>query len=120
MTTGVSPLHLLPWPTGSCASSRAGRPAAPAMHRTRTKRGAMSKTTMLVAGLIVGIAVAAPPAHAAASLTIDPTGSQRVAVGQQNVTFTIALTNANSGADSSLTVCNAGDGAACTGSNGIT
>jgi len=87
-------------------------------------RGTMRPGTgrPLVAALtVLAFLIFAPAAaHAAASMTAVPSFPATVTVGDSNLPASVTLSNQNTELDGALTLCNAGEGGACTGSEGIT
>ena len=70
--------------------------------------------------LVVCLLLAAPNAHAAATLSVSPSFPSPVRVGEVNRPASISLTNANTDPDVALTVCNVGDVGPCLGNEGVT
>lgn len=72
-------------------------------------------------GVIVAALAALAPAnaYATAGLGVTPSLPATVTVGATGLAGQVIVTNTNSGADVSSTVCNFGDSGACTGSQGI-
>ena len=69
---------------------------------------------------LLGALLAPAAAQAAPGMTVAQTIPSPVTVGSTNVPGSIVVTNNNTGADGSLTLCNSTDAAPCPPSNGIT
>jgi Ca2+-binding RTX toxin-like protein len=70
--------------------------------------------------LVASLAIGASSAHAAAGLSVAISMPSPTTVGTNNLSGTLTMTNQNTPDDVAMTICNAGDGGTCAGSQGIT
>ena len=84
--------------------------------RSGRRTTARSAALALVSCALLALVPAA--AHANVVLSAQPTLPSTASIGSTGVSGSIELTNSNTGADVSSTVCNFGDGGSCTGAPG--